>query len=141
MEELILSDEQIETRAVAHALGLLAVVADAKAAKARLEDLAKLNAEARTERAAAEHAVANAAQAVAEADRKSACAEASTVSLDTKIANFQLWVDSSEKSLREREAASLERAQVLASREADLERRAAEHDQSLRRFRASLGQG
>jgi hypothetical protein len=138
MSDEFRSDEQVEQRAVAHAFGLLAAVGDAGAAKIRLEQLVAATAELVTQRTSAE-------KIVAEADEKMALWKAADENLFKRIAEFQGWVDGTEKSYRDREARILtneqsqtEREADLVDRESDLARRTAAHEQRLQSLKATL---
>jgi hypothetical protein len=73
------TDEQVESRAVAHAFGLLAAVGDAKEAKVRLQKIIDATADYTAQRSAAE-------KIAAEADTKRAAAEQAESELAEKTA-------------------------------------------------------
>lgn len=130
--------DEIEQRAVAHALGLLAAVGDAPAAKQRLDELVKATAEHDKQLAAA-------TAAITEADAKRASAEAAEAKLTERTAAFQLWVDTTERNYRQREdrirvneELGAQRERDLAARETDLDQRTAAHEARLSSLKATL---
>jgi hypothetical protein len=132
------NDELIEQRAVAHAFGLLAAVGDAKAAKVRLDELVKATAEHDAKLAAA-------TAAIAEAATKSATLAKAETSLAERTADFQVWVDSTEKAYRVREdrirtneEAQERRERDLVDKESDLARRMKLHAERVANLRENL---
>jgi hypothetical protein len=131
--------EEIETKAMVRALGLVQVIADAAGAAKRMQALAK---------ATAEHTAASdkAAKLVAEADSKTAARTAAEASLNQRIAEFQRWTDAQERSFREREdrirtneESQTAREAKLVAAEDDFTRRVAAHQEQVRKMRAHLG--
>jgi hypothetical protein len=132
------SPDQVEARVIAAALGLLSAFSDPKATKDRLQKLADASAEHAALREAAERASADAKAKLTAVEREGA-------DLAKRIETFQLWVDSTEKSYRAREAKILENEsrhatldRELIAREADLNRRAATHEALVQRLREAV---
>jgi chromosome segregation ATPase len=119
-------------------LALIRLSDDAPAAEARLRQLVRASqeADAATERAKAATAEAS------EAQRK---AEVAIGDLTTRVSEFQAWSTSTTASLTAREAAVLQAEAAAAdcerqlkNRAADLDQRATEHANLMKRLRAHL---
>jgi hypothetical protein len=129
---------EVEQRAIAVALGLLVAVADAGAAKVRLEQLVAATAEHDAKLVAVD-------AAIAEVGEKARLWKEADAGLSTRISEFQSWVDRTEASYRQREdrvrANEIEqerRGNELASKESDLDRRVSAHEQRLQSLKATL---
>jgi chromosome segregation ATPase len=132
------NDDEAEERAAALALGLLAAVGDAKAARLRLEQLVGASAEH-------DRKLAAATAAIAEAEARSTELTKAETSLTQRIADFQNWVDGTERSYRSREdhvrrneEAQGQRERSLVEQESDLDRRTAAHQQRVASLRETL---
>jgi hypothetical protein len=94
--EIEMSDEHVEVLALSRAMALIEIAADPAGAAKRVKELESATAALAAERSAAE-------KVVAEADARSAELVKGEASLTQRIADAQRWIDSSEKSFRERE--------------------------------------
>jgi hypothetical protein len=132
------TDDLTEARVVASALGLLAAIAEPAKAKVRVEQFVAATKEYAEQRAASE-------RGLAEVSAKQAAVERAEAELTEKTSRFQLWVDQTEQSYRQREGRILQneerharRDRELDAREADINRRAAEHEALLRKIKEAV---
>jgi hypothetical protein len=138
--EFFPDEGEIEARAMLRALSIVQVIADPAGAAKRMKELSKATADAR---AASEAA----AKTLAELDARQAAMTTAEASLAERTLQFQTWIDSTEKSYREREdrirvneETGAARESKLANEQADLERRVAAHQEQLRQMKAHLGE-
>jgi hypothetical protein len=116
----------------------IALAADPAGAAKRLKELRSATAEHVRQQGAAE-------EAVARAETVSARLAADEASLATRTADFQSWVDATEKNYRDREARirtnemiQEAREKKLLEQEADLARRVSAHERRLQNLKETL---
>jgi hypothetical protein len=134
MNDEFADEQRVETFALTRAMALIEIVADPE----RVAELKEATAAHAAQRSASEHVLA-------EATSRSAALEEGEASLARRTAEFQTWVDATEKAYREREhriatnedSQSL-RERNLLERESDFVRRASAHERRLQTLKETL---
>jgi hypothetical protein len=132
------SAEKLETLVNERLFSMVAFCADPAGAAKRVKEISAATTELVTQQGVAE-------KVVAEADAKSAKLASDEASLAQRTADFQGWVDSTERAYRDREnrirmneTVQESREKKLLEQEADLARRMSAHEQRVRNLKDSL---